>query len=127
MTSKEKRKGTYHENWWVSLFKQWNWSARRQPLSGILKDFPNDIELFAPDNREEPKENSRRIKLICESKYRAKGFALISQYLKSDTDVDLLLLKEKNGSAFICFNIKNEKILKVLGVEREIIKDRLKG
>ena len=55
MTSKEKRKGTYHENCWVSLFKQWNWSARRQPLSGILKDFPNDIELFAPDNREEPK------------------------------------------------------------------------
>jgi hypothetical protein len=117
MTSKEKRKGTYHENWWVALFKSWRWASTRQPLSGILKEFPNDIRLFAPDNREEPKYNNKRIELICESKYRAKGFALITKYLKPDTEVDLLLLKEKSGSAYVCFNVKNEKIKKVLGIE----------
>lgn len=117
MTSKEKRKGTYHENWWVALFKSWRWASTRQPLSGILKEFPNDIRLFAPDNREEPKYNNKRIELICESKYRAKGFALITKYLKPDTKVDLLLLKEKSGSAYVCFNVKNEKIKKVLGIE----------
>ena len=70
MTSKEKRKGTYHENWWVSLFNRWGWKARRQPLSGILKDFPNDIEIQIKD-----------MSIICESKYMANGFALISSYL----------------------------------------------
>ena len=50
-------------------------------------------------------------------KYRAKGFALITKYLKPDTEVDLLLLKEKSGSAYVCFNVKNEKIKKVLGIE----------
>ena len=117
MTSKEKRKGTYHENWWVALFKTWRWASKRQPLSGILKEFPNDIRLYAPDNREEPKNNNKRIELICESKYRAKGFALITKYLKPDTEVDLLLLKEKSGRAYVCFNVKNEKIKKVLGIE----------
>ena len=105
MTSKEKRKGTYHENWWVSLFNRWGWKARRQPLSGILKDFPNDIEIQIKD-----------MSIICESKYRANGFALISSYLGKG-DVDLLLLKEKSGSAYVCFNIKNEKIKKLLGIE----------
>ena len=117
MSSKEKRKGTYHENWWVSLFKEWRWSARRQPLSGILKDFPNDIELWVPDNTELAKEQHQRIRVICESKYRAKGFALLSTYLKQETEVDLLLLKEKSGSAYMCFNIKNKKIKKLLGIE----------
>ena len=117
MSSKEKRKGTYHENWWVSLFKEWRWSARRQPLSGILKDFPNDIELWLPDNTEEAKANHKTIKLICESKYRAKGFALISSYLGKKSGVDMMLLKEKNSEAYLCFNIKNEKIKKLLGIE----------
>ena len=105
MTSKEKRKGTYHENWWVSLFNRWGWKARRQPLSGILKDFPNDIEIQIKD-----------MSIICESKYRANGFALISSYLGKG-DIDLLLLKEKNSNAYICFNVKNRKTLKMLGVK----------
>ena len=117
MSSKEKRKGTYHENWWVSLFKSWRWASTRQPLSGILKEFPNDIRLFIPDNREEPKQNNKRIEVICESKYRAKGFALISSYLGKKSGVDIMLLKEKNSEAYLCFNIKNEKIKKLLGIE----------
>ena len=84
MTSKEKRKGTYHENWWVNLFRSWKWTARRQPLSGILKDFPSDIEVKTKD-----------MNIIC----------------------DLLLLKEKNSNAYICFNVKNKKILKLLGIK----------
>ena len=84
MTSKEKRKGTYHENWWVNLFRSWKWTARRQPLSGILKDFPSDIEVKTKD-----------MNIIC----------------------DLLLLKEKNSNAYICFNEKNKKILKLLGIK----------
>ena len=104
MTSKEKRKGTYHENWWVNLFRSWKWTARRQPLSGILKDFPNDIEVKTKD-----------MSIICESKYRANGFALVSSYLGKG-EVDLLLLKEKNSNAYICFNVKNKKILKLLGI-----------
>ena len=54
--------------------------------------------------------------IICESKYRANGFALISSYLGKG-DVDLLLLKEKNSNAYICFNVKNIKALKMLGVK----------
>ena len=107
MTSKEKRKGTYHENWWVETFKQWGWQARKQPLSGILKDFPHDIEV-----------QTKGLTLICESKYRANGFALISTILKDPT-VNLLLLKDKSGSAFVCFSTKNDKALKLLGIEKE--------
>ena len=105
MTSKVNRNGSYHENWWVSLFYRWGWKARRQPLSGILKDFPNDIEIQIKD-----------MSIICESKYSANGFALISSYLGKG-DVDLLLLKEKNSNAYVCFSVKNTKALKMLGVK----------
>lgn len=95
MTSKEKRKGTYHENWWVKLFQRWGWIARRQPLSGILKDFPSDIEVKI-------RSGPVALTLICESKYRANGFALVSSILGKNK-ADVLLLKEKNGNAYICF------------------------
>ena len=36
MTSKSKAKGTYHENWFVKLFKGWGLAVKRQPLSGAL-------------------------------------------------------------------------------------------
>ena len=36
MTSKSKAKGTYHENYFVKLFKEWGLKVKRQPLSGAL-------------------------------------------------------------------------------------------
>tara|TARA_R110001606_G_scaffold73331_1_gene168960 strand:+ start:13691 stop:14032 length:342 start_codon:yes stop_codon:yes gene_type:complete len=36
MTSKSKQKGTYHENYFVKLFKEWGIKVRKQPLSGAL-------------------------------------------------------------------------------------------
>lgn len=36
MTSKSKAKGTYHENYFVKLFKSWGLAVKRQPLSGAL-------------------------------------------------------------------------------------------
>ena len=108
MTSKEKRKGTYHENWWVNLFKSWGWWARRQPLSGILKDFPSDIEVKI-------RKGPVALTLICESKYRANGFALVSSILGKNK-ADVLLLKEKNGNAYICIKTNiAEKLLEQVG------------
>tara|TARA_R100001015_G_C4632180_1_gene195420 strand:+ start:755 stop:1126 length:372 start_codon:yes stop_codon:yes gene_type:complete len=118
--SNEKNKGSYHERWWVNLFKSWGWSAKRQPLSGALKDYPSDIDLsvkiFGDSNY------ITSIQLLCESKYRHNGFALISKYLgkkNNNYDNDLLLLKQKNGEAFMCFNVKNTKVLHLVRFQTE--------
>ena len=36
MPSKSKRKGNYHENWFVKLFTSWKLPVKKVPLSGSL-------------------------------------------------------------------------------------------
>ena len=46
MTSKSKRKGNYHENWFVKLFNSWKLPAKKVPLSGSLGgEHTGDIKL----------------------------------------------------------------------------------
>ena len=46
MPSKSKRKGNYHENWFVKLFNSWKLPAKKVPLSGSLGgEHTGDIKL----------------------------------------------------------------------------------
>mgnify|MGYP003344970993 CR=1 FL=1 len=50
MTSKSKRKGNYHENWFVKLFNSWKLPAKKVPLSGSLGgEHTGDIKLIIND------------------------------------------------------------------------------
>lgn len=85
MTSKSKRKGTYHENWFVDLFKGWGLQVKRQPLSGSLGgEYRGDLVI-----------NLNGQDYIAEVKYRKeKGFPSPFAVLK-DRDVALF----KTGTA----------------------------
>ena len=65
MTSKSKAKGTYHEKWFVDLFKGWGLEVKRQPLSGSLGgEYSGDLVIELGGTR-----------YIAEGKYRKeKGF-----------------------------------------------------
>ena len=43
MTSAAKRKGTRVENKIVNMFQSMDIGAKRQPLSGALRDYPHDV------------------------------------------------------------------------------------
>lgn len=108
MTSSNKRKGTYHEHWWVNILNLWGWQARRQPLSGQLADFPGDVEITVLNER-----------LIVESKYQTngKGWSFIHKILHKKTqgyERDVLVMKQRSGDAYLCVNINNDKALAIL-------------
>ena len=108
MTSSNKRKGTYHEHWWVNILNLWGWQARRQPLSGQLADFPGDVEITVLNER-----------LIVESKYQTngKGWSFIHKILHKKTqgyERDVLVMTQRSGDAYLCVNINNDKALAIL-------------
>ena len=89
MTSKSKAKGTYHENYFVKLFKEWGLKVRKQPLSGALGgEYSGDLVITI--NGED---------YITEVKYRKeKGFPSPFTVLKN-RDVALFKLgKNEEGS-----------------------------
>ena len=45
-----KAKGTRLENWVTQFFKSCGWYARRQPGSGIYRDFPHDNAVESPNS-----------------------------------------------------------------------------
>jgi hypothetical protein len=81
MTSSAKRKGTRVENKIVKMFQAMDINARRQPLSGAIKDFPHDVAVDLIGG------------LVCEVKARKNGggFATIKKWKGS---ADLLILVE---------------------------------
>jgi Holliday junction resolvase len=89
MTSKSKAKGTYHEKWFVDLFKRWGLAVKRQPLSGSLGgEYSGDLVI-----------NLNGRDYIAEVKYRKeKGFPSPFSVLKN-RDVALFKLgKNEEGS-----------------------------
>ena len=63
MASNASRKGTYHENFFVKLFKAWKIKAKRQPLSGALGgEYKGDLVLELNGHE-----------IIAEVKYRKTG------------------------------------------------------
>jgi len=81
MTSSAKRKGTRVENKIVKMFQAMDINARRQPLSGAIRDFPHDVTVDLIGG------------LVCEVKARKNGggFATIKKWKGS---ADLLILVE---------------------------------
>jgi|TARA_R110002020_G_scaffold427617_1_gene637029 hypothetical protein len=81
MTSAAKRKGTRVENKIVNMFQSMDIGAKRQPLSGALRDFPHDVAVDLLGG------------IYCEVKARkgGKGFATIKKWKGS---ADLLILVE---------------------------------
>ena len=81
MTSSAKRKGTRVENKIVKMFQAMDINARRQPLSGAIRDFPHDVAVDLIGG------------LVCEVKARKNGggFATIKKWKGS---ADLLILVE---------------------------------
>ena len=79
--SSQKRKGTRVENKIVKMFQAMDINARRQPLSGAIRDFPHDVAVDLIGG------------LVCEVKARKNGggFATIKKWKGS---ADLLILVE---------------------------------
>ena len=64
MASKSKIKGNYHENYFVKLFSKLGFNVRKQPLSGVLQEYPADIDgggLGDPALRTQLEAFSRRV------------------------------------------------------------------
>ena len=85
MVSRSKRVGSYHENFFVKLFKSWNLKVKKQPLSGSLGgEYSGDLVL-----------NLNGEDYIVEVKYRKKDgfpnpFTVLDQR-------DIALYKRGNG------------------------------
>ena len=102
MPSKSKIKGNYNENWFVKLFKSWNLSAKKVPLSGSLGgEHSGDIKLIINDKE-----------YVVEIKYRAVDkFPSVFKVLQGK---DIAMYKRKTGEprwvAIIPDNIFKELI-----------------
>ena len=109
MTSKSKAKGTYHENYFVKLFKEWGLKVRKQPLSGALGgEYSGDLVITI--NGEE---------YIAEVKYRKeKGFPSPFTVLKN-RDVALFKLgKNEEGSPKWVLIIPDYIVEKIIGEKK---------
>jgi len=102
MTNKSKRKGYKAEYNLVKHFKKKGLSARRQPMSGALSDFPHDIQINNPNIIVEVKtrKNGTGFKTLKRWKGNAQALALHEdhEYLEKnlicvdlDFFIDLLL------------------------------------
>jgi|TARA_R110000823_G_scaffold261359_2_gene382086 hypothetical protein len=76
-----KAKGTKVENWVTGWFKQCGWFARRQPGSGIYRDFPHDNQVESPDSS---------LSFNIECKARKSGLKTIQGWLGA---ADILVMK----------------------------------
>jgi hypothetical protein len=109
MTSKSKAKGTYHENYFVKLFKEWGLKVRKQPLSGALGgEYSGDLVITI--NGED---------YITEVKYRKeKGFPSPFTVLKN-RDVALFKLgKSEEGSPKWVLIIPDYIVEKFIGANK---------
>jgi Holliday junction resolvase len=109
MTSKSKAKGTYHENYFVKLFKEWGLKVRKQPLSGALGgEYSGDLVITI--NGED---------YITEVKYRKeKGFPSPFTVLKN-RDVALFKLgKNEEGSPKWVLIIPDYIVEKFIGANK---------
>ena len=116
MTSKSKQKGTYHENYFVKLFKEWGIKVRKQPLSGALGgEYSGDLVVTIGGED-----------YITEVKYRKeKGFPSPFTVLKN-RDVALFKLgKTEPDSPKWVLIIPDYKVKKILNKGRH--DDRPKG
>ena len=91
MTNKSKRKGYKAEYNLVKHFKKKRLSARRQPMSGALSDFPHDIQINNPN-------------VIVEVKTRKNGtgFKTLKRW---KGNAQALALHEDHGDTLICVNL----------------------
>lgn len=91
MTNKSKRKGYKAECNLVKHFKKKGLSARRQPMSGALSDFPHDIQINNPN-------------VIVEVKTRKNGtgFKTLKRW---KGNAQALALHEDHGDTLICVNL----------------------
>lgn len=106
MATSQRRKGSYHEHWWIKFFQSCGTEAERQPLSGQLGgEFSGDIKIKTPDGV-----------LIAESKYQAegRGFSFLTKTHK-EQPADIYLLKQKSGPNFICIEASNPLVAKIIG------------
>lgn len=108
MTSASKRKGTYHENFFVKLFNSWGIPTKRQPLSGSLGgEYSGDLVIKINDQE-----------YIAEVKYRKeKGFPSPFTVLENR---DVALFKRNTG------DVKWVLIIPDYIIERNL-NDRVRG
>ena len=85
MPSKSKRKGNYHENWFVKLFNSWKLPAKKVPLSCSLGgEHTGDIKLVI-----------NNVEYVVEIKYRAVDkFPSVFKVLQGK---DIAMYKRKTG------------------------------
>ena len=85
MTSKNKIKGNYHENWFVKLFNSWKYPTKKVPLSGSLGgEHTGDIKIIINDKE-----------YVAEIKYRAVDkFPSVFKVLQAR---DIAFYKRKAG------------------------------
>ena len=105
MAHKNKRKGSYHERWWCDWFNNKGIKAKRVPLSGALGgEFSSDITI----------ETKHGI-VKAESKYVANGtgFSFLTK-THTKQPADIYLLKQKTGPNFLCFEVDNKILNKIL-------------
>ena len=85
VASKSKIKGNYHENYFVKLFSKLGFDVRKQPLSGVLQEYPADIVVTI---------NGKEY--LVEVKYRSSG-SFPSPFTLLENNRDMLLYKRKKG------------------------------
>ena len=109
MTSKSKAKGTYHENYFVKLFKEWGLKVRKQPLSGALGgEYSGDLVITI--NGED---------YITEVKYRKeKGFPSPFTVLKNRDVAWFKLGKNEEGSPKWVLIIPDYIVEKFIGANK---------
>jgi len=91
MTNKSKRKGYRIENNLVKLLKKKGLSARRQPMSGALQDFPHDIQI-----------NNPSINVEVKGRKGGVGFKTLKRWKQG---ADALFLHEDFGETLVCINL----------------------
>ena len=93
MTNKSKRKGYKAEHNLVKYFKHKGLSARRQPMSGALSDFPHDIQI-----------NNPSVNIEVKSRKGGTGFKTLKRWKQGATALALHEDHEYLGK-----NLRNKK------------------
>jgi len=94
MTNKSKRKGYKAEHNLVKYFKHKGLSARRQPMSGALSDFPHDIQI-----------NNPSVNIEVKSRKGGTGFKTLKRWKQGATALALHEDHEYLGKNLICVDL----------------------